>query len=124
MLTFGSVVFLWVVFRAERLSEAWNIFAAMLDVKNVGLPEKFGLYFGFLAKLGISFMPLVQGARDFGINCGLIFILLLIVFFAPNTRQFMEDFRPSRLCLTVSVVLAVIAFMNFSGVSDFLYFQF
>ena len=124
VMTFGSVVMLWVVFRAERLSDAARIFAAMMDVKNIALPLPYARYFGFLERWGISFMPSVLGGTAFGL-CGIsIFVLLITALFMPNTRQIMDTFRPRRLCLTVSIILAVTAFVNFSGVSDFLYFQF
>ena len=120
MLTFGSVVLLWGVFRAESLSQAREMVSAMADVGNIALPVKFGVYMSFLSKLGISFRPLLANTR----SCIRVFMLLLAVVYAPNSWQITERFRPRKLWVAAVVVMAVMSFVKFSGVSDFLYFQF
>ena len=125
VLTFGSVVMLWVVFRAESLSDAGKILTAMLDVKNIVLPTKFSIYLRFLEKVGISFVPFTfYRATDFAWECMHIFTLLAAVIVTPNSRQIINNFRPGILWLAAAVSLAVISFTQFSGISDFLYFQF
>lgn len=124
VLTFGSVAVLWAVFRAESLSQAGKMFAAMVDFGNIGLPTKFRVYLGFLESAGISFVPFVYKARTFAEESIRVFVLLAAVISAPNTRQIIDRFRPGILWIAVSAALAVMSFMNFSGISDFLYFQF
>ena len=124
VLTFGSVVMLWVVFRAESLSDAGKMIAAMLDVKNAALPLPYARHFGFLGKLGISFMPSVLGGLAFGLAGITVFVMLLAALFVPDTWQMTENFRPRIVWAAAVVMIAVMSFMNFSGVSDFLYFQF
>ncbi len=124
LMTFGSVVILWVVFRAESLSDAGKIVAAMMNVKNISLPLSFRRYLGFLEGLGISFAPSVLGGTAFRLSGILAAILLITSLSVPNTKQIIDRFRPCRVWIAVCAVLAVMSFMNFSGVSDFLYFQF
>ena len=101
VLTFGSVVMLWAVFRAESLTQAVKILAALADFKHI-----------------------VQPLRAAGKNFVYVLVLGIAVLFAPNTSQIMEKFRPDRIYLAAVIALAVMSFMKFSGVSDFLYFQF
>ena len=125
VLTFGSVVMLWVVFRAESLSDAGKILTAMMDVKNIVLPTKFSIYLRFLEKVGISFVPFTfYRATDFAWECMHIFTLLAAVIVTPNSRRIIDNFRPNILWIAAAVSLAVISFTQFSGISDFLYFQF
>ena len=123
-LTFGSVVMLWVVFRAESLDDAVKIWAAMFDVRRIALPAKLSVYLKFLKECGISFVNFVPLEYGFFKNSLYVFALMLWTIFAPNTRQVIESFRPSIKWFVVAVILSVISFMNFSGISDFLYFQF
>ena len=63
LLTFGSVVLLWVVFRSGSLSESGKMIAAMLDVKSIALPLPYARQFGFLGKLGEA-SPLMQYGKQ------------------------------------------------------------
>ncbi len=119
-MTFGSVVVLWVVFRAESLSDAVEMCASLVDVGNIALPVRFGVYMNFLGQLGISFKSLRANTRTFAY----VFMLLMTVLFTPNSWQITEHFRPRKLWFVAVVVIAVMSFVNFSGISDFLYFQF
>ena len=124
VMTFGSVVLLWAVFRAESLSQAREMVSAMADVGNIALPTKFRVYLGFLESAGISFVPFMYKAGTFAEVCIRVFVLLAAVIFAPNTKQIIDRFKPSALWIVITFSLAVMSFMNFSGISDFLYFQF
>ncbi len=96
-LTFGSVVLLWVAFRAESLSHAGKIFAAMVNLGNIGVPVK---------KLAYTA------------------VLMIFVLFAPNSQQVIGKFKPSMTWIAAVMLMVVGVFVEFSGVSDFLYFQF
>lgn len=123
-LTFVSVVMLWVVFRSESLDEAVKILSGMLGIRGIALPAKLSVYLGFLERCGISFVNFVPLQYGFFKNSLYVFALMLWTIFAPNTRQVMESFRPSLKWIVIAAVVSVISFMNFSGISDFLYFQF
>ncbi|MBQ7154457.1 MAG: MBOAT family protein [Synergistaceae bacterium] len=124
VMTFAAVVMLWVMFRAESLNEAGKIFASMVDLRNIALPAKLSGYLGFLENWGISFVKFVPLEGGFFKNSLYVFALMLWTLFAPNTQQVMAGFRPSAKWVVVVAVLAVMAFWNFSGISDFLYFRF
>ena len=115
--TFLCVVVLWVVFRAGSVSEAGKIISAMFDVRHMVLPERLAKYLGFLCNYGVSF-GVLSGNRK------ILITLLAVVLFCPNTKQILERFRPSAVWVLVVVGLAVVSFVNFSGISDFLYFRF
>lgn len=117
-LTFAGVIVCWVVFRAENLNDAGKILSAMLDIRHIVLPVGLAKYFGFLEAYGVSFGEFASGRKK-------VFLLVMcITILFPNTRQIIERFRPRPLYAVIAVVLAIISLVNFSGVSDFLYFQF
>ena len=120
LITFLCVVLCWVVFRAETLSNAWEIIAAMFDVRNIALPFKLEPYVGFLGKLGISFTLLRIKIRYY------LYILSAMIWllFASNTGQILQTFRPRKLLAVLTIAAALMSFVNLSGISDFLYFQF
>lgn len=119
-LTYGAVLFAEVFFRAASLGEAFSLLAAMAGMHH-GAP---------------LMMPSTVTTSVLRIG-----VAYLICFFLPNTQQFMRDFRPiyekvapiSGMVLTwkPSVpwalaigALLVLAMLNMSDVSKFLYFQF
>ena len=124
VLTFGSVVMLWIVFKSESLEESGKIFAAMVNIQNIALPAKLSVYLPFLENWEISFVKFVPMLGISLKKSVYIFALMLWTIFAPNTRQVIEKFRPSFKWIVIAVILSVISFANFSGISDFLYFQF
>ena len=99
--TFMCIVVCWVVFRAESITQAGNILASMLSLK------------------GITFEIMNIGRKK------LLASALLVVLLFPNTKQIIsQHFRPGVIWLIAVIVMYVISFMRFSGISDFLYFQF
>lgn len=96
-ITFMCVIICWVIFRAESLNDAMTIIRAMMDFGNFALPN-----------------------HDEKITSLLLFAAL----FMPNSRQILERFRPNIIWLVAAFGVVVISFVNLSGVSDFLYFQF
>lgn len=96
-ITFICVIFCWVIFRAENLNTAAKILYAMLNPFNFGH----------------------AGDKKLILSATLITLLF------PNSQDLiMKRFRPGYIWLLASFALAVIALFNYSGVSDFLYFQF
>ena len=96
-ITFICVIFCWVIFRANNIGDAIKIFTAMFS------PFKFGYSIG--------------GKK-------LILSAIMVTLLFPNSQDLMKKFRPDYIWLAASFVLAVMALINYSGVSDFLYFQF
>ena len=120
LLTFLCVIFCWVIFRAENLNDAAKILKAMINFNNIALPDVFASHLSFLKNFGISFALLKTGFRGFlYIPCA-----VLIALICPNTQELINKFKPGYLWLIIIFIIAVVSFMNFSGISDFLYFQF
>lgn len=99
-ITFTGVAMCWMVFRAESLEGAVNMLKVMAGVKGFALD---GL------KTGGKKMTLA---------------LMSIAVICPNTKEIIQRFRSGVLWLCVVIVMFAMSFMKFSGVSDFLYFQF
>lgn len=142
LLTFIAVVAGWVLFRAPDVEAATAILRAMAGFNGLVLPEVWFARAGgvgpALAALGIEFGATPALPRTGVLNW--IWILLLVVWLAPNTQQIMAVAKPalgvpneapSRVCwrvsapwmlLTLALALAVI--VNLGRHSEFLYFQF
>jgi D-alanyl-lipoteichoic acid acyltransferase DltB (MBOAT superfamily) len=74
-ITFLAVVIAWVFFRAENMGSALGILAAMSGQNGIQLEDLYGLY---------------QTKEIYW-----IFVLLLFVWFLPNTSQIMKNFDPA-----------------------------
>jgi D-alanyl-lipoteichoic acid acyltransferase DltB (MBOAT superfamily) len=143
VLTFIAVVVAWVVFRASDMTAAMLMLKAMAGGNGLVLPDfwlpKWGAFGQWLLAHGVVF----GDTRDL-VTGGLvnwIWILLLVVWFAPNTQQLLADHRPalalpgdmprSRLRWTptlgyavAAAVLVTLSIFNLHRQSEFLYFQF
>lgn len=126
-LTFVCVVLAWVVFRASDMTSAWVLVSSMFSVNRIH-----GM----------------QGSFDDVYSIGIVLLLLMITFIAPNTMQIMrrislalaESYRPRRefswpelswstsgsWAVITSVILAVsvLHIIMSETLSEFLYFQF
>ena len=149
ILTFSAVVIAWVVFRAESLTGALNMYASMFGFNGISLPP------GVCAKLGSLTMVngLVEVTSDgmfhnyvFGdIRYGimLLFISLLIVWFTPNSIEWLRREQPAlgidgfvsgkksyfvwKFNVMFALLLALITLVcvfSMAAPSEFLYFQF
>jgi alginate O-acetyltransferase complex protein AlgI len=144
-LTFVCVLVAWVLFRAERFEVAQTMFAGMLGLNGVSLPQ--GLDFAPLRDLGWIFLGFFadnEKLQALGVGSGLqvIAVALFIVWVCPNTQQFLgyqEATQPTgsteqtkaRLAWRPKVGTAVwlgllfgACLVSFSKASPFLYFQF
>jgi hypothetical protein len=143
LLTFIAVVIGWVVFRASDMASALVMLKAMAGGNGLVLPDfwlpKWGAFGQWLAAQGVVF----GDTRDL-VTGGLInwiWILLLVVWFAPNTQQFMSAFRPALampadvsagrckwspkpVYALIAAGLVTLAIFNLHRQSEFLYFQF
>ena len=142
LMTFIAVVIGWVLFRAPDIDTAAAILRAMAGLNGLVLPDV------WLARAGSAGAALTALGLQFGATPALpgtgvihwIWILLLVVWLAPNSQQLMAIAKPalgvpagppSRLAwsvgpvaalLTTAMALAVI--VNLNRHSEFLYFQF
>ena len=142
LITFIAVVFAWVFFRANDLPTALIMVKAMLGSHGFALPDnlftRLPALHGWLSAHG-WFAP-SNGLTPGGM-LNWIWILLLVVWFAPNTQTLLQAYKPASgvphpparsrlqwkpnlLCALLIWGLAFTALINLSKQSAFLYFQF
>jgi len=116
--TFLLVCIAWVLFRAESLNGAWQIYQGMLGLQGFDFTEKISAWLW-------------------------IGSLLLIVWFMPNVYQIMRLFKPAlltypdliiqthwitwqptRIWAVIFAFIAAITLLSLTQISEFLYFQF
>ena len=146
-LTFVSVCFAWVFFRASDFPKALNIVAAMVGHYGIGLPESFAGPLKALdplfQQLGVTFYS--GGGSRFVQTYLWVLGGALIAFLLPNTQQIMGRFEPAldyhgtpaKLWPGLSLdwhpnlrwavfigVLVLGSLLSLSRPAEFLYFQF
>ena len=143
LVTFVAVVIGWVLFRAADLTAAVAMLKAMAGVNGLVLPDfwlpKWGAVGQWLAAHGVRFGDTHDLVGGGVVNW--IWILLLVVWFAPNTQQLLAAYRPALalfaeryqgrlswrpapLYALLTAAAALIAIFNLHKRSEFLYFQF
>ena len=143
LVTFIAVVVGWVFFRAADLAAALAMLKAMAGFNGLLLPDfwlpKWGAAGQWLAAHGIRFGDTHDLVGGGVVNW--IWILLLVVWFAPNTQQLLAGYRPALALFAeryagplawrptpvyalLAALTAVIAIFNLQQQSEFLYFQF
>jgi len=151
LVTFTSVLIAWVMFRAESVSGALNIYSGMFGFHGISLPvwaeSKLGSISQILTTWGFSF----EGMFFHGIfgnlkyEMGLLVPLLLIVWFFPNTFDWLKNqgpalnleefqgnlkektklvWQPNLASALIVTSITVLAIMFIQKESEFLYFQF
>jgi D-alanyl-lipoteichoic acid acyltransferase DltB (MBOAT superfamily) len=143
LITFVAVVIGWVLFRSPDVDTAAAILQAMAGVNGLVLPEAWLVRMGepgaALAAAGIGFGATPALPRTGVLNW--IWMLLLLVWLAPNTQQIMAvarpalgvpaddaasrlQWRPRALTAALAIGLALAVTVNLTRHSEFLYFQF
>lgn len=96
LVTFLAVVVGWVFFRADNIADAIALLKATIGANGVSLPLFLSTPFGFLQKWGIKFDNAIPvTALSLWDAIAWISFLLIVVWFAPNTQQIMENYRPT-----------------------------
>ena len=141
LFTFTAVTLAWVFFRSNNLHTAVTITQTMLGCNGVSLPDNWFVRFPNIHEWFNNhglFAPSNGLATSGMMNW--IWIMLLIVWFAPNTQTIMQSFKPAldmpkdhkkrwlwqpsaRTALVVWLI-GFIAIINVNKQSAFLYFQF
>ncbi len=150
MLTMLAVVISWVLFRAETLGGAIQLFSAMIGLNGFMLPETYLNYLNYLFGLGdfllsknwvFGKMEYFHGIEQFGE----IVLLIMYVTLLPNTQQILWNYHPAfetyrgevlrssysyfewhptSLWAIFSTLILFISILAITRVSEFLYFQF
>lgn len=147
--TFISVVLAWVMFRAESLSGAINMYTAMFGFNGISLPlslePRLNAFHDTLNAFGVVYKGMFVNEVIVNPILGLqlIALMLFIIFFTPNTLEYLRQekpalnvkaflsvnssrivWKPSILYLSILIIIASMAIMNIQKESEFLYFQF
>lgn len=143
LITFIAVVIGWVLFRSADLAAAGVMLKAMAGGNGLVLPDfwlpKWGATGAWLAEHGVRFGDTHDLVGGGVVNW--IWILLLVVWLAPNTQQLLGAYRPALalfneryqgwlawrpvpLYALLTAALALLAIFNLHKQSEFLYFQF
>ena len=148
-ITFLAVVAAWVVFRSENLLAAKGMYAGMFGYNGISLPRwvhtKYSGLGEMLTYAGFTFNGMfsngVFGQSGNGVT--LIFLMMLIVWFLPNTLDWMRNkkpalglkmflskqklnlvWKPNILYALIITVMLVFGIIFIQQKSEFLYFQF
>ncbi len=111
--TFFFIVLTRVIFVASNLQDTWTVYRAMF-----GFPAFFSS--GILNAFRRICLFVTHHQKD-GI---IVFIGLLICWFAPTTKTLSEKFKPNLLCFAYAAILLAICLAKMNQVVQFLYFQF
>ncbi|PSB15921.1 membrane-bound O-acyltransferase family protein [filamentous cyanobacterium CCP2] len=104
-ITFLAVVFGWVFFRANDMSTAFTVLDGMIGLNGFSLPEEWSTTFSFLNEWNVQFnglMPQIEintgGINDVELSPSTwlrnIALLLLFVWFMPNTQEIFSEHQP------------------------------
>lgn len=147
-LTFVSVCFAWVFFRAASFDDATRIITGMVGGFGVGLPDAIGIRIGglksTLENAGVVFF--LGGGTRFLETWGWTLAAAFIVFALPNTQQITRHYgpslasvraqqqplpwiarwawTPSRRWAVAIGLLALCCLLSLNQPGEFLYFQF
>ncbi|MBF0165732.1 MAG: MBOAT family protein [Magnetococcales bacterium] len=136
--TFIAVVFAWVPFRAPDFDTAIHMFAGMLGGNGVSLPINFVILFKVDSSM-VKFLGLTPLSGLPAVEYIVIFLGLLIVWFLPNTQQWIPCYKfvfdaehelakgvqKQEMMYAVGLGLLMgMSLLSLNRASDFLYFQF
>ncbi|WP_250124644.1 MBOAT family protein [Chroococcidiopsis sp. CCMEE 29] len=151
--TFLAVLVAWVIFRAESLDAAIAVLAGMVGANGVVIAASLQPFLQpiapFLTSFGVQFLSEATLGRSEVLMLLMLMTLTLIVWFAPNTQEWMSQYepvldhrkpkapsnwyslfwrklqwQPNRLWGIAISCIIVTCILNLSKVSEFLYFNF
>jgi D-alanyl-lipoteichoic acid acyltransferase DltB (MBOAT superfamily) len=153
IVTFLVVVIAWVVFRAESLDAAITVLASMVGANGVVIAASLQPFLQPVAPLltsfGVQFLPEATLGNSEVLMLLMLMTLTLIVWFAPNTQEWMSQYdpvlehrkpkarsgwhlqfwqklqwQPNGLWGIAISCIIITCILNLSNVSEFLYFNF
>lgn len=114
MTTFFCINSLWVLFRADNLAKAADIYRGMFHFAKFDLRESAALANSFAAGT----------TTQLGFLCLLLIICFIVIFAVPNSNQLAKHFRCNVLSCIWCVFLLIISIIGMTRVSSFIYFNF
>lgn len=116
VITFLIVNFLWVMFRAENISEALSVYRGMMGINGFQFEQV-----ALLAKDGLINFP---GFVDYVYVVGVLTILLVLIFRVPSSRELTCNFIRTRKNAFIMAILFGVAVICLSRETVFIYYNF
>ncbi len=124
MITFFFVNVLWVVFRADSLSQAGEFIMHMLFSPNLGISSELSSCFMLVEFTQLIYM-IPESVLYYVNNYGIWIFLSLALFAVLNLKNSKElRFKPTLARSVLTVVFMFWSIVSLCGVSEFLYFNF
>jgi len=123
LLTFISVVIGWVFFRANNIHDAFAIMQAMAGLKGVTFLISLEPNFAFFNRIFADF-EVFHFLKAGEIELIVLAVLMLVVTTVNNPYQHIVNFKPNWKWVISIAIAFVIALLELTQVSEFLYFQF
>lgn len=133
IVTILSIVVAWVFFRADSFDSALIILRAMSGENGVTLPDFYLYRLGdlgqYLKDIGVSFgtIKYYYGSQEIVV----LFFMFCIVFFAPNTQDFVLKNKNGLFTWKLNAfwavsmsIITIIGILSIVQVNEFIYFQF
>ncbi len=129
LMTFLFVHVSWVFFRAASFDDALKVLRGMLGMDGIVLKPAWADQLGFLSEYGVRFAAVFGNVS--GIYTGweseyMMFVLLslLLALRFRNSNELTASLQFGLPSAVLTALLAVLAFMSMSRISEFLYFNF
>ena len=111
-LTMIGIVLTRILFVSNTFTDALNVYKGLINFSSLGNSFK---------AIGINLLEFVLNNK----KCGsILFLGILICWFAPNSREIMEKFKTNKKTAIIAAILMFICLINMNKVVQFLYFQF
>ncbi|MGE5389757.1 MAG: MBOAT family O-acyltransferase [Deltaproteobacteria bacterium] len=122
-LTFNFVNIAWVFFRAKSWGDAAKVLSGMLGMQGVNLPASLSSRLAFLSTYGIEFgmfnMPV-----DMKLAALAVAVSIIVVLMFKNSMEMEARFRPNLFYAILAAAAALVAILNLSNITQFIYFNF
>ncbi len=130
VITFVSVVYGWVLFRATTLNDGLTMISTMTGFNGVILPGEPSGKLAIVTNFGIGlkrwseldYLPVLAGSKTIAILTLIILVVWIKVL--PNTQEVIAKMKPTWWWAVIVGLIAGICLLSLNRVSEFLYFQF
>ena len=130
------------LFRAESLDSARNIYLSMLGVNGISLPTRFKsiLDYSWMGQYNIDFKGIIGNGiiKDHRALVVWIILSLILILVFPNIQQFIYQqnyklhnlrfivirWSPTLLWIGFTSIILIVSIVSISGDSEFIYFNF
>lgn len=124
LLTFVFVVFCWVFFRADSITDAMTLIARMTGIHGINLPSALISH-----PVTVGPLTLLPGGtfRSLGIDTTLMLLLavsFVVTLFMPDSRTIVNTWKPTRVKAILVGCMFAAALILLNQPSEFIYFQF